>query len=63
MCTIYDIGRHDGQFFIVMELLEGKTLRDCILGKPLSIPQRGGAATKGCVAASFQRSAISTFAF
>jgi hypothetical protein len=28
-----------------------------------SLTQRGGAATKGCVAASFQRSAISTFAF
>lgn len=35
ICTIYEIGKQDSQFFIVMELLEGKTLRDCIVGRPL----------------------------
>lgn len=35
ICTIHEIGHQDGQYFIVMELLEGKTLRDCILGRPL----------------------------
>ena len=35
ICTIYDIGVEDGHSFIVMELLEGKLLRNCIAGHPL----------------------------
>ncbi len=34
ICTIYEINQHEGQHFIAMELLEGKTLRERILGKP-----------------------------
>ena len=39
ICTIYEIGHQDGQFFMVMELLEGATLRDRISGRPLPAEQ------------------------
>jgi serine/threonine protein kinase/Tfp pilus assembly protein PilF len=35
ICTVYDIGEHEGQHFIAMELLEGETLRDRIASRPL----------------------------
>jgi serine/threonine protein kinase len=40
ICTIHDIDEHAGQHFIAMELMEGQTLKQRMLGQRLTVWRR-----------------------
>src|SRR5580658_936944 len=39
ICTIHEIGKHENNLFIVMECLEGATLKHVITGRPMELEQ------------------------
>ncbi|MGH9484770.1 MAG: protein kinase domain-containing protein, partial [Terriglobales bacterium] len=39
ICTLYEAGEHEGQAFLVMELLEGETLHNRLQRGPAAVPQ------------------------
>ena len=60
ICTIYDVGEHEGHAFIVMEYLEGQTLKHHIQGKPLRVQELLELAiqTTGALEAAHQKGII-----
>jgi serine/threonine protein kinase len=39
ICTVHDVGEHDGQPFLVMEILEGQSLKERLAARQLPVPE------------------------
>ena len=48
ICTVHDLGNYQGRPFLVMEFLEGQSLKDRIAGKPVPIPELVDLAVQIC---------------
>ena len=60
ICTIYDFGEHNGELFLVMELLQGETLSSRISAKPMPAPETIAVTSQICdaLAAAHQNGII-----
>lgn len=57
ICTLFDVGHHDGTDYLVMELLEGESLADRLARGPLPLPEvlRLGAQISEALAAAHRQ--------
>ncbi len=60
ICTLFDVGEHDGRHFLVMEYLEGETLADRLARGPLPVRDAVTIARQiaGALAAAHERGII-----
>src|SRR5262245_40261757 len=60
ICTIYEVGETNGEFYIVMELIEGKSLRDLIgeMGLPSESVLRYGVQIASALARAHDRGIV-----